>query len=293
MKIGIIHSQKVTPWTEYLSNGILKANAEYELFAEMSDVNKVDKCDAIITVAYNTQHFQHVKRAVINRAQTENIPVIYLDAGAFYDRVSHNNDDVRYVTLTINSPKRHGIKYVDTIAEKKWEDLSTDVGLPFGSYQPQGGIFCTILMHNMSGYASMTKSVQDQQKEYVEKCMQIMKDGWQIKTSMHPNAEGVTYDIDTVLRISEVVAGWHTNALCWYRALGMPIICWDDNNFAYDVASHTHVKQQPYSMDEVWEWVNRIAKSQFKYEDINSGKVWEHILPYVETMNKNDLFNVI
>jgi len=76
---------------------------------------------------------------------------------------------------------------------------------------------------------------------------------------------------------------------------GVPCITIDEGNLAYPISSHRLddiVKPKLASGDEVKNWINCLANSQWCEKEMLGGQVWQHILPLIEESLDEDRNNI-
>jgi hypothetical protein len=72
---------------------------------------------------------------------------------------------------------------------------------------------------------------------------------------------------------------------------GVPCITVDEGNLAYPISSHRLAdipRPKLASFDEIKDWLDCLANSQWCEQEMLEGKVWKHILPLIEdSLNEN------
>ena len=232
----------------------------------MGDLSKISKCDALITIAFNIG--AGFRSKVVKVAKDSNIPVIFIDRGAFED--TNNINEIRYRSITINGPKALGIQY----AQKFKNDNSRSIYIkgfekPWIDIRDRDKI--SLLLHNPTGYFSSYQNDLDSQ---ISKCKE--KFGDRLIISGHPKYHiAQNIPMDQILKISKVCVGWHTNALCMAVIKGVPIMCLSDHCFAYQLSSKS---VDDISLPNRDEWINMMSFTQWSFGEFSQGYMWPIIL---------------
>ena len=302
--IGVITSNKYIKWDTVLKQGIEQRGYNFRL---VTKAHKVHGCSLLWMVGYKQKG--HTLKAQCNViAKKHNIPVIYMDSGAFYDRenlpVNCKHDFERLFGISVDGCKNHGLKYLDylDIEDGEFErQIQSNTGLEIlPTKQVQTNSTVIILLHNVVGCALDFTPVCKQMKA----CSKLKKDleqlGYKVITSYHPlhpkdkhlhrdrvanktkMVSAKSLSLEYIVKESSMCLGWHTNTLCWTCINGIQTVCYDSMNFCYEIVSHDLNDLKCPSIEERYKWANRLAYSQFKLNDIINGKVWERVENYLK-----------
>ena len=255
------------------------------------------RADCLITAGMSSGAFHpenHHKGLVIAEAKKMKMPIVYIDGGIFSDRSTYNpfvdkklDRNQRppgnlYYSVMIDFPKRAGIGYLNDIEldPTKWDRIKETINwLDLPPREKQNN--ATILMHNHVGYALETKNVATQKREYEKVKAALLKHGYTIKTSHHPlgvkRGGQVPLSLEQVLSTSDICVGWHTNALCWPLVYDIPIVCYEPQNYGYELASHDLTKIKIVTKEEKDSWLLKISNCQFNTQEIEDGLFLEKL----------------
>lgn len=291
--IGILDSTRSMGWRPYYEKGINSRNYNSQQINTWKHIDKIKDLYALMFCGYFYDRWFNYN--VLQECLKYNVPIIYTDSGIIDARET--------VTITIDKTKNKGIDYAK-IAHYNNPDNKKQMEKAFNKIRLEkwqsnkDSNTVLLLTHNFNGYSSLTKSINTQHKECQSVTEKLSSLEYKIFISNHPKhgkSPGLFTKIDrkwNLQRIdkgiikSKFAVGWHTNALCYAVFKGLPIVCFDEECFAYPMASHS--LEEPLIYPDRQEWMSILSWTQWTNAELAMGSFWDVVTNYIDTNNPKE-----
>lgn len=288
--IGILDSTRQMEWDGHYRNSIRRSQSNCKIVGiyEWDQIDRVKDLYALMFCGYFYNRLFNYK--ILEECRRHKVPIVYTDTGFSKGTL----------IVTINDVKCKGIEYAKVSYDNcNEEEQKKKIDQTFGNVKlgkwekDKKSNAVLVLAHNFSGYSSLTKPIIQQHKECVELIDSLSGMGYEVILSNHPkhgvsagspnsvNRQKTQNVMDKGIKQCKFAVGWHSNALCNAVIKGVPVVCFDEDSFAYEIGSHS--LDEPLIYPDRTQWRDILAWAQWSKKDIIQGKFWESVSYYINT----------